>query len=67
MRFTDAQGQPQQGVITSGSFSPTLGYSIALARVPAGIGESAIVEIRQREMPVKVTKPVFVRGGKPVQ
>lgn len=67
VRFTDAQGQSQQGVITSGSFSPTLGYSIALARVPAGIGEHAIVEIRQREMPVKVTKPVFVRGGKPVQ
>lgn len=67
VRFTDAQGQSQQGIVTSGSFSPTLGCSIALARVPAGIGESAIVEIRQREMPVKVTKPVFVRGGKPVQ
>ncbi|ADD78356.1 GcvT [Pantoea ananatis LMG 20103] len=66
VRFTDQQGQLQQGVITSGSFSPTLGYSIALARVPAGIGENAIVEIRNREMPVKVTKPIFVRAGKPV-
>ncbi|MDZ7277455.1 glycine cleavage system aminomethyltransferase GcvT [Pantoea eucrina] len=66
VRFTDAQGQAQQGIITSGSFSPTLGCSIALARVPAGIGEQAIVEIRNREMPVKVTKPVFVRAGKPV-
>ena len=66
VRFTDEQGQPQQGIITSGSFSPTLGYSIALARVPAGIGEQAIVEIRNREMPVKVTKPIFVRAGKPV-
>ncbi len=66
VRFTDEQGVPQQGMITSGSFSPTLGYSIALARVPAGIGEQAIVEIRNREMPVKVTKPVFVRAGKPV-
>jgi len=66
VRFTDQQGQPQQGIITSGSFSPTLGYSIALARVPAGIGEQAIVEIRNREMPVKVTKPIFVRAGKPV-
>ncbi|QCR35105.1 glycine cleavage system aminomethyltransferase GcvT [Nissabacter sp. SGAir0207] len=64
--FTDAAGSPQQGVITSGSFSPTLGFSIALARVPAGIGEQAIVEIRNREMPVRVTKPVFVRAGKPV-
>ncbi|ORM66419.1 glycine cleavage system protein T [Pantoea rodasii] len=66
VRFTDELGQPQQGIITSGSFSPTLGYSIALARVPAGIGEQAIVEIRNREMPVKVTKPIFVRAGKPV-
>lgn len=64
--FTDAQGNQQQGIITSGSFSPTLGCSIALARVPAGIGEQAIVQIRNREMPVNVTKPIFVRAGKPV-
>lgn len=66
VRFTDASGTPQQGVITSGTFSPTLGYSIAFARVPAGIGDRAIVEIRGREIAVSVTKPVFVRAGKPV-
>ncbi|KOC89728.1 glycine cleavage system aminomethyltransferase GcvT [Winslowiella iniecta] len=66
VRFSDDAGNLHEGVITSGSFSPTLGYSIALARVPAGIGEQAIVQIRNREMPVKVTKPVFVRSGKPV-
>ncbi len=33
--------------------------------MPEGIGETAIVQIRNREMPVKVTKPVFVRNGKP--
>lgn len=66
VRFTDSAGNLQEGIITSGSFSPTLGYSIALARVPVGIGEQAIVEIRNREMPVKVTKPIFVRAGKPV-
>ncbi|WP_222888794.1 glycine cleavage system aminomethyltransferase GcvT [Enterobacter sp. C2] len=66
VRFTDASGNSQEGIITSGTFSPTLGYSIALARVPAGIGDTAIVQIRNREMPVKVTKPVFVRAGKAV-
>ncbi len=66
VRFTDQQGVTQQGIITSGSFSPTLGCSIALARVPAGVGEQAIVEIRNREMPVSVTRPIFVRAGKPV-
>lgn len=64
VRFTDEVGQTRQGVITSGSFSPTLGFSIALARVPMGVGEQAIVQIRNREMPVKVTKPGFVRAGK---
>ena len=66
VRFTDARGNACEGVITSGTFSPTLGHSIALARVPAGIGETAIVQIRNREMPVKVTKPIFVRNGKAV-
>ncbi|HEX4499741.1 MAG TPA: glycine cleavage system aminomethyltransferase GcvT [Scandinavium sp.] len=66
VRFSDAQGNQHEGIITSGTFSPTLGYSIALARVPAGIGETAVVQIRNREMPVKVTKPVFVRAGKAV-
>ncbi len=64
VRFSDTDGNTLEGVITSGSFSPTLGYSIALARVPAGIGEQAIVQIRNREMPVRVTKPGFVRNGK---
>jgi len=63
VHFTDAQGNAHEGAITSGTFSPTLGYSIALARVPASIGDTAIVQIRNREMPVKVTKPVFVRNG----
>ncbi len=66
VRFTDVDGNLHEGAITSGSFSPTLGYSIALARVPAGVGETAIVQIRNREMPVKVTKTTFVRAGKPV-
>ena len=63
VHFTDAQGNAHEGAITSGTFSPTLGYSIALARVPASIADTAIVQIRNREMPVKVTKPVFVRNG----
>ena len=66
VRFTDNAGNIFEGKITSGTFSPTLGYSIALARVPANIGDTAIVEIRKRELPVKVTRPVFVRAGKPV-
>lgn len=53
-----------EGEITSGSFSPTLGFSIALARVPDTIGTQASVEIRGKQLPVTVVKPPFVRKGK---
>ncbi|WP_088330418.1 glycine cleavage system aminomethyltransferase GcvT [Lacimicrobium sp. SS2-24] len=56
-----------EGVITSGSFSPTLGYSIAMARVPAPVGATAEVEMRKKWVTVKVVKPSFVRNGKKVE
>ncbi|WP_241609179.1 glycine cleavage system aminomethyltransferase GcvT [Rosenbergiella australiborealis] len=62
--FTDSNGQQQTGTITSGSYSPTLGCSIGLARVPATIGDNAKVRIRERELPLLVTSPCFVRAGK---
>lgn len=57
------EGCEQKGEITSGTFSPTLGYSVALARVPVAIGDTATVEIRKKLIPVRVTKPTFVRNG----
>ncbi len=62
--FTDSEGQEHQGVITSGTFSPTLGYSIAMARVPQGIADTAEVEMRKKRVAVKVVAPSFVRNGK---
>lgn len=61
-----AAGVEHQGIITSGSFSPTLGYSIALARVAKETGQQARVVIRGKEVDVAVVKPCFVRNGKPV-
>jgi aminomethyltransferase len=52
-----------EGEITSGSYSPTLECSIALARVPLATGDSASVEVRGKQLPVKVVKPPFVRNG----
>ena len=52
------------GVITSGSFSPTLGKAIALARVPMDTADRGEVEIRHKWFPVRVVKPRFVRDGK---
>jgi len=58
------EGSDERGVITSGSFSPTTGKSIALARVPKSIGETAHVEVRKKLLSVRVVKPSFVRNGK---
>lgn len=56
------------GEITSGTFSPTLGHSVALARVPRSVKEGDVVEVEMRKKLVKVTvtKPSFVRNGKKV-
>ena len=64
--FKDSEGVDQEGIITSGTFSPTLGYSIAIARVPRSIGDSAQVEMRKKCADVQVVKPGFVRNGKKV-
>jgi len=54
------------GEITSGGFAPTLGKSIALARLPAGTapGSTVQVEVRERKLDARVVRPPFVRRGK---
>jgi aminomethyltransferase len=53
------------GEITSGTFSPTLNQSIALARLPAGVapGDTVQVVVRDRELSARVVKPPFARHG----
>jgi aminomethyltransferase len=53
-----------EGEITSGGFSPTIGRSIALARVPAGDYDCAQVEVRGKLLNVRIVKTPFVRNGK---
>ncbi len=62
------------GVVTSGSFSPTLGHSIAIARVPiatelgdneAASGDGTFVSMRGKLVPVTVVNLPFVKGGEP--
>jgi aminomethyltransferase len=54
------------GEITSGSYSPTLNRSIALARVPkeVQIGDQVQVAIRDKMLAAKVVKYPFARNGK---
>ena len=58
-----AQGD---GEITSGSFSPTLNQSIALARLPAtvSVGDIVKVAVRDKELAARIVKPPFARNGK---
>ena len=54
------------GELTSGTMSPTLGYSIGMARVPAGVqpGDAIQIDIRGKWVPAEVVKMPFVRNGK---
>lgn len=63
-QVVSVDGSEQKGVITSGTFSPTLGYSIALARVPVSIGSQCHVDMRGKQILVDVVAPNFVRNGK---
>ena len=64
-KVVTAQGD---GEITSGTFSPTLEKSIALARVPKAVqsGDSVQVAIRDKMLAAKVVKYPFARNGKAV-
>lgn len=62
-RVLTAQGE---GVVTSGIFSPTLGYSIALARLPREADGVCQVELRGTPKAACIVKPPFVRKGRKV-
>ena len=55
-----------EGELTSGTYSPTLKRSIALARLPLGVeaGARAQVSVRDKQLAAKVVQPPFVRRGK---
>jgi aminomethyltransferase len=52
-----------EGEITSGTFSPTMEKSIALARVPRDTGASVQVDVRGKLLNARVVKAPFVRKG----
>jgi aminomethyltransferase len=55
-----------EGEVTSGTFSPTLAKSIALARLPRGTspGDTVRVQVRDKSLAARVVKIPFVRNGK---
>ncbi len=49
------------GIITSGTYSPSLNQSIGFARVPVEVGEQVLVDIRGKLLPAKVGKLCFLK------
>jgi len=54
-----------EGLITSGSYAPSLHCSVALAKIPKKCQLPLTVQLRNRQLAVKTVKPPFVRNGKP--
>ena len=65
----DAASASVVGVVTSGSFSASLGAGIALWRLQAAAleavegGSPLFVQVRQRRLRARLTSPPFVRSG----
>jgi aminomethyltransferase len=70
LQCTYSDGSVKDGIITSGTFSPTLKHGIALARIPSASQHAVVdkceVDIRGKLIPVRLVKPGFVRLGKKV-
>jgi aminomethyltransferase len=52
-----------EGVVTSGSYSPTLQGAIAFARVPRAVSGSCQVDIRGKLLDCNIVRPPFARNG----
>ena len=57
-------GSAGAGEVTSGTYSPTLERSIALARLPVASPPQVQVEIRGKLLAARVVRPPFVRHGR---
>ncbi len=57
-------GEEKIGVITSGSFSPTTGKSIAFARIRSDVSTGVSVAIRGKQLAADIVRPPFVKQGK---
>jgi len=61
----EVQTPEGNGTVTSGTFSPTMQQSIALARIPLNVayGTEVAVLVRGKPARARVVKPPFVRNG----
>lgn len=57
-------GDNEVGIVSSGTFSPTIEKSIGMARIEKDVSGSCEVEIRGKRLPARIVKPMFVRKGR---
>lgn len=57
-------GKEEEGIVTSGAFSPSLNCGIAMCRVPQGEYTQADIEIRGKRIPAKMITLPFIKRGK---
>ena len=57
------QDKTEKGIVTSGTYSPSLKKPIALARVPVTNKKKCFTEIRGKVLEVKIGKPGFIKEG----
>ena len=55
--------EQEAGEITSGTWSPSLERSIAMARVQGNVGQTCSVEIRGKQVPATVVPVPFIKNG----
>ena len=61
--FFDEQ-KTKKGIVTSGTYSPTLKKSIALARITPSDREKCLAEVRGKIFTAAIGHPRFVKEGK---
>lgn len=54
------------GIVTSGTYSPTLKKPIALARIPKADVKSCFTEVRDKKVFAKIGSPKFIKEGKEI-
>ena len=54
------------GIVTSGTYSPTLKKPIALARIPKADLKSCFTEVRDKKVFARIGSPKFIKEGKEI-
>ncbi len=58
--FADETAAEPIGVVTSGTYGPSVGHPVAMGPLPSGVGDTVFAELRGRRVPVAVVDLPFI-------